>query len=111
MEAAGAGITIFSIVAPLSAMSGWVVVVDALSDTLMWPLSKTMCRPDQKMTTYKGCADKSVVPTGPGGYLFAMVCCMLSLCAAWWFVDPMVASLLSTSSCVLSLIVGFQTKR
>jgi hypothetical protein len=105
MEAA---VTLVSFFGPLSAFSGWVVVVESLSDALLWPLSKTMCRSNQKMTTYKGCADKSALSPGPGGYLFASVCCVLSLCAAGLFIDPMAPSALCASSCVLSMLVGYQ---
>jgi hypothetical protein len=104
-------VTLAAFFGPLSAFSGWVVVVETLSDALLWPLSKTMCRSDQKMTTYKGCADKRASSPGHGGLLCALVCCVLSLCAAGLFIDPMAPSALCASSCVLSMLIGYQNQR
>ena len=92
-------------------LSGWVALTNGAYDALLWPLSKTMCRSGQKMTTNLGCQDLDAEPTGEVGRIVPSVCCVLSVCAAWVLAGAVEASLLSVSSCAAVLITGIVVSR
>jgi hypothetical protein len=87
-------------------LSGWMALTNGAYDALLWPLSKTMCRSGQKMTTHIGCQDLDAEPTGPAGRTVSSACSVLCVCAAWVLAGTMEASLLSVACCAVVLIAG-----
>lgn len=92
-------------------LSGWAALTNGAYDALLWPLSKTMCRSGQKMTTNNGCQDLDAEPTGYAGRTVSSACSVLCVCAAWVLAGTMEASLLSVSSCAVVLITGIFVSR
>lgn len=90
---------------------GWLALTNGASDALLWPLSKTMCPSGKKMTTVDGCQDLNAEPTGLIGRIVPSVCCVLSVCAAWWLAGAVEASLLSVASCAVVLVTGIFVTR
>lgn len=90
----------------LAMLSGWAALTNGAYDALLWPLSKTMCRSGQKMTTNNGCQDLNAEPTGKVGRIVPSVCCVLSVGAAWVLAGAVEASLLSACCCAAVLITG-----
>jgi hypothetical protein len=87
-------------------LSGWMAITNGAYDALLWPLSKTKCRPGQKMTTNIGCQDLDSEPTGPTGRIVASACSVLSVCAASLFLGATGGSLFSACCCAVVLIAG-----
>lgn len=85
-------------------LSGATALINATTDAVVWPLSKTVCRPGQKMTVEHGCDGLDADSAGRTGRGIALVCCVLSACMAWRAAGVVAALVFCALCCVSSLL-------
>jgi hypothetical protein len=92
-------------------ISGLTVVANSMYEVVLWPVSKTLCPADQKMTTHSGCQPHTVMTADDTALWLCVLCCLLATCASGVTLGFPVASLFSGTCCALSFLCGAREVR